>query len=335
MKRRTTLTLATSLLCMTVVVSACSNPRESSSSNEGDGGTLQIGLASAGYGPYLPVYVAEQEGYFADRGLDVEITAYQGGGAATEALVAGEADIISYTPAGVAVSRARGIEQRIIGAGLPTSTGWSLQVRADSDIQTVEDLAGKKVGIGNPGGTGEFFALWVAQSAGIEFENVALGYAALNESLVRGTVDAIVHLPPSSYQLPLTGEARVILDLGEAMEPTLPDAWVASDALIEKSPETVQLALEAIYEGVRRLQSDETYALQVLEAKAGITGDLAREEYTRTIMALSTDGDIEPQWIENALKLANDVGLDEQGALPTAEEIYTRDFVPVSLDADE
>jgi hypothetical protein len=52
-------------------------------------------------------------------------------------------------------------------------------------------------------------------------------------------------------------------------------------------------------------------------------------------MALSTDGDIEPQWIENALKLANDVGLDEQGALPTAEEIYTRDFVPVSLDADE
>jgi NitT/TauT family transport system substrate-binding protein len=334
MKRRSSLCLAASLLCLTVAASACSNPRESAGSDAG-GGTIRIGLASAAYGPYLPVYVAEQEGYFEDRGLDVEITAYQGGGAATEALVAGEADIISYTPAGVAVSRSRGIEQRIIGAGLPTSTGWSVQVRADSDIDSVEDLAGRQVGIGNPGGTGEYFALWAAQSAGIEFETVALGYGALNESLLQGTVDAIVQLPPGSYQLPLSGEARVIMDLGEEMDPTLPDAWVTSDEFIADDPETVQLALEAIYEGVRKLQSDEAYALQILEERAGITGDLAREEYTRTIMALSSDGDIEASWIDNALQLASDVGLDAQGDLPAAKDIYTDEFVPVDASSGE
>ncbi|WP_176522920.1 ABC transporter substrate-binding protein [Blastococcus aggregatus] len=329
------MSLTAAMVSLALAVSGCSNPRESGGSESSGGGTIRIGLASAGYGPYLPVYVAEQEGYFEDRGLDVEITAYQGGGAATEALVAGEADIISYTPAGVAVSRSRGIEQRIIGAGLPTSTGWSVQVRADSDIQSVEDLAGRQVGIGNPGGTGEYFALWVEQTAGIDFEPVALGYGALNESLLQGTVDAIVQLPPASYDLPLSGEARVIMDLGETMEPTLPDAWVASDELIASDSEMVQLALEAIYEGVRKLQSDEAYALSVLEERAGITGELAREEYSNTIMALSTDGDIKASWIDNALQLAADVGLDSQGDLPAAEDVYTGEFVPVDVGAGD
>src|SRR5436305_3516040 len=42
---------------------------------------------------YLPLTIAERRGYFAKEGLAVEISDFQGGGKALEALVGGSADI--------------------------------------------------------------------------------------------------------------------------------------------------------------------------------------------------------------------------------------------------
>jgi NitT/TauT family transport system substrate-binding protein len=42
---------------------------------------------------YLPLTIAERRGYFIKEGLDVEISDFQGGAKALEALVAGSADI--------------------------------------------------------------------------------------------------------------------------------------------------------------------------------------------------------------------------------------------------
>jgi NitT/TauT family transport system substrate-binding protein len=305
-------------------LAACANPREKASSS--DSGKFRIGLAAAGYGPYLGVYAAEEQGYFEDNGLSVEITAYQGGGAATEALTAGEADLISFNPEGVAVSRSHNIDQKLVGTGMATSAGWLVVAAGDSSVTSTADLDGKNVGIGNPGGTGEFFSLWSAKDAGVTWKNQALGYGALNENLSRGRVDAIVQLPPLSYQAVMDG-GKVISDLGQDMEPTIPDGWVATDADIADNAEQIQAALTSIYQGVVKLQHDKAYALKLIEEKEGISGALAEEEYQSTIMSLSPDGALDPAWIENALSLASVAGLDAQGTLPPAEEIFTDQFV--------
>ncbi|WP_166788182.1 ABC transporter substrate-binding protein [Cryobacterium glaciale] len=315
------------------LLAACSNPRAAPTGN-GDGGldVIRIGLPAAGYGPYLPVYAAEAEGYFKANGIKAEITVYQGGGAATEALSAGEADLISYNPAGVAVAQARGVDIQMVAAGLPTSAGWYIEVPTDSPAKSVADLAGKQVGIGNAGGTGEFFALWAAQQAGTTWENVSLGYGALNDSLVQGTVAAIVQLPSLSYALPVSGKARVLLDLGKAMDPTIPDGWVVPKSSAEDphKADVIARTLKAIYAGVGKLQSDRGYALKQIEAQEKITGDQAVQEYENTIMALSTDGVIDPKWIQNALDLAHTAGLDRDVTLPPAKDIFTDAFAPAN-----
>jgi NitT/TauT family transport system substrate-binding protein len=43
---------------------------------------------------YLPLTIAEYRGYFAKEGLQVEISDFQGGGKALEALVGGSADFV-------------------------------------------------------------------------------------------------------------------------------------------------------------------------------------------------------------------------------------------------
>jgi NitT/TauT family transport system substrate-binding protein len=330
MKCKKVVQTAAAVSLMAMVFAGCANPRESQPNAEGLE-TIRIGLPAAGYGPYLPVYVAQAEQYFEENGIDAEITVYQGGGAAAEALTAGEADLISFNPAGVAVAQSRGVDIKMVGAGMPTSAGWYVVVRSDSTATSVADLAGTQVGIGNAGGTGEFFSLWAEQEAGVDWENVALGYGALNDSLVQGTVSAIVQLPSLSYALPISGEGRVLLDLGEAMEPTLPDGWVAPTSSI-KDPDKadlIQRALDSIYRGVTKLQSDKEYALNQIEEQEGITGEQAAQEYEKTVMALSTDGEIDPAWIENALELARIAGLDSDSPLPPARDIYSGKFTPV------
>ena len=92
--------------------------------------TVKIGLAVPNYGPYAPVYVAEELGYYKDNGVKVEITAYRGGGAAQEALAAGAADMINFFPPGVALAVKKGIKEKIVGIGSSTPVGWHIVVMA-------------------------------------------------------------------------------------------------------------------------------------------------------------------------------------------------------------
>src|SRR6476659_1092255 len=55
--------------------------------------TIAVGGKNLFY--YMPLTVAERNGYFKDEGLDVEIPNFDGGAKALQALVGGSADLVS------------------------------------------------------------------------------------------------------------------------------------------------------------------------------------------------------------------------------------------------
>jgi len=55
--------------------------------------SIAVGGKAAFY--YLPLTIAEQLGYFKDEGLDVEISDFEGGSKALQAVVGGSADVVS------------------------------------------------------------------------------------------------------------------------------------------------------------------------------------------------------------------------------------------------
>src|SRR5262245_60337446 len=79
--------------------------------------TVRIGLAVPTYGPYAPVYAAEELGFYKENGIKAEITAYRGGAAGQEALAAGAADIISFFPPGAALAVKKGIKEKVVAIG--------------------------------------------------------------------------------------------------------------------------------------------------------------------------------------------------------------------------
>lgn len=134
-------------------------------------------------GPALiPLYyqwaVAQEMGYWEDENLDVELIGVGSGSAsAMQQLVAGNGDVSQEGPALVfdAVEEGFGEDITIIGNWLYVE-GVDLKTYPDSPVQSIEDLAGKKIGISEMAGQEVTLLEAVLAAHGIEgWEFVPIG----------------------------------------------------------------------------------------------------------------------------------------------------------------
>jgi len=290
------------------------------------GRPVRIG-GTPNYGPVLPVNAALRLGLFEKAGVRAEFTGYAGGSASMEALAAGEADLINFFPPGAALARQRGVRSVIVSAGTLTPRGWKVMVAKESPIREVRQLAGKKIGITANGSTTDFFALWVGKQAGGTVARIPLGGGGLIPGLLAGNVDAIVAYPPLSYQLETSGNGRVVVDLGTAMQPNLPDVWIASERAVNERPEDIRKALVGLYSAIRYMKANPDWAISFIQEQNRFEPQIARLEYENTIKNLSDDGTIREEWVEASLELARLAGLRD---LPAARDMFTTRFVPVT-----
>lgn len=149
-------------------------------------------------GTFQGLYIAEQQGYFKEAGLKVEVTV---GGAPSQniaQLQAGQTDIIMSGSFDVVTAAARGLPVLAVlntqDQGDVPTTG--LLVPPASAIKSVADLKGKAVGL--PGGAQSTQGLMLfraLEKAGMTKDDVRvvnLPFDAMIESAERGSVDAIV-----------------------------------------------------------------------------------------------------------------------------------------------
>ena len=282
---------------------------------------IAVGLSVPNYGPYAPVFAAEELGFYEDNGLSVEITAYRSGSAAQQALAGGSADIIHYFPAGVATAIEQGVEQQIVAADQAQGDGWHVLVREDSEAQSIEDLAGGTIGITGSGSTTDFYAAYVAEQIGGDLQRIPLGGAGLVGGLQAGQVDAIVSYPPLGYTAEANG-LRILYDFGTEMPPNLPDVITATSDIIENNPQAVQGYLQAVHDAIVHMQENEEYSVDFLVEHTGNDAAIEQQEYESAIMKLNAPLTIEQEWLENARQLA-EIG----GVTSWPDDIYNDSFV--------
>lgn len=140
---------------------------------------------------WLPMLVADSQGYFEDEGVDINFEATDGSGFVTQQIIAGNADfgwagassdLIAYEKVPDLRALACNHEQNI----------FSINVPADSDIQNVEQLDGKRLGITEKGGGEEPMVNAVIAENDLDLELIPLGEAApaIILALEKGQVDA-------------------------------------------------------------------------------------------------------------------------------------------------
>lgn len=148
------------------------------------------------------VYIAENQGYFKDSGLDVTIKDYEAGKFATDALLAGQADISTATEFVFVSNSFNNSDLRVMGT-IATSRTNELIARKDHGINAPEDLKGKKIGITKKS-IGEFdlgrFLTFNGLSMDV-VEIVDMKPSALVEAITQGHIDATLTWDPNIYNI--------------------------------------------------------------------------------------------------------------------------------------
>ena len=198
-----------------------------------------------------PTYVAYEKGFFAEEGFDVTLisadteTRKIGLNNGTIPIVNGDFQFFPSIEEGVHVKVVDGLHNGCI----------KFVVRPDSDIRTVQDLKGKKIGVDEIGGTPhQVSSLWLEQ-AGIsalqkDGEVIFLPFSDGNLELLalyNGELDVAAMWDPLGSVAEKEGKVKVIFDL--STDPAFKDKYCcflyASSKLLQEKPDEIAALLRA------------------------------------------------------------------------------------------
>jgi NitT/TauT family transport system substrate-binding protein len=154
----------------------------------------------------------KDRGAFAKADLDVEVISTRGGSENVQAVTAGGMDI-GYSPGTNAVLAAymQGAKIRIISAEFLGQNDTFFYVPAESQIKSIDDLAGKSVAFPRPGGAGEAILLALKAERHLDFKPVATGgMDATFTMTMTKQIDVGYSVPPYELDVVESGKIRVL-----------------------------------------------------------------------------------------------------------------------------
>ena len=139
-----------------------------------------------------PIIIAEEKGYFAEQGLEVEVVPPADPADPPKLVAAGKAELaVSYQPQ-LHLQVAEGLPLIRVGTLVATPLNCLL-VLEDGPIKSVADLAGKKVGF-SVAGVEEALLTAILKPHGLSFSDIELVNVnwSLSPSLMSRQVDAVI-----------------------------------------------------------------------------------------------------------------------------------------------
>lgn len=147
---------------------------------------------------HLPIYVAQENGYFSDSSIDLEIIVPSETSDGLKLTMAGTVDMaVGYEPQTV-MAAAEGLSPRVVGrlVGHPLTTLLYIKGKG---IEKPSDLNGKKVGYTVPGMMDILMKAFADKNGITEYDAINVGFTII-PALVTGQVDAIMG-PFKTYEV--------------------------------------------------------------------------------------------------------------------------------------
>jgi putative hydroxymethylpyrimidine transport system substrate-binding protein len=200
---------------------------------------------------HLPIYVARENGYFTQQGIQVEIISPSETADALKLAAVGNVDLaVSYQPQTI-IAADQGLTLKVI-APLVRHPLTTLLFLADSGISHPRDLSGKKIGYTVPGLMDVLLNAFAAINQIRDYTPVNVGFTIL-PALVSGKVDAVMG-PFKTYEtvgMARHGYKAAFFELEKWGIPDYEELiFVCSPAVLDKKQDAVKgfvLALEKAF----------------------------------------------------------------------------------------
>ena len=174
----------------------------------GDLKTVSIQIDGSAVPYYAPLYFAQENGYFAEEGLNVEFY-YAAAADIVKNVAAGNVEFGFPNADAVVAAKAQGIPVKVVHTTYQEGLG-AIIFGSDSGISTPADLKGKKVAVTSLGSANYFQLQAAMESAGLTIDDVQVeivGTGAILTALTEGQVDAIVFSKLRTIELNNSGYA--------------------------------------------------------------------------------------------------------------------------------
>ena len=211
---------------------------------------------------YAPQYVAIEEGYFAEEGLDLTLVTGFGADKVLTALISGEADIgFMGVEASIYAYQEGATDPAVNFAQLTQRAGNFLVAREEMPDFKWEDLKDKKVLGGRKGGMPEMVFEYILRKNGldpkkdltidqsIDFGSTAAAFTG------DASADFTVEFEPSATALEKEGAGYVVASLGVDSGYVPYTSYSAKTSYMEKNPEVIQKFTNALQKGMEYVQS--------------------------------------------------------------------------------
>jgi NitT/TauT family transport system substrate-binding protein len=195
---------------------------------------------------FAALQLAITRGFFKAEGLTVKTQILQGGAEAIPRLKSGNLDFSggSYVPFFQAQDQGV-IKLRIVADAFQSADGTHVVLVAkDSPIHTVQDLAGKKIGVNVKHNLASLLIQALAQPQGVKLDEdknfIPVAFPDMQNALKTGSVDAVQAVEPFNTQLQKSIGARLLADTNEGQTSNFPiSGYATTEEFAKKNPKTV------------------------------------------------------------------------------------------------
>ena len=215
----------------------------------------KIKLAEVTHSPfYAPLYVAIENGYFKELGIDVELILTPGADKVATSVISGDTQIGFAGPeSAIYVYKGQEEDYLITFAGLTKRDGQFI-VSRNKDFK-LEDLYGKEVLVGRLGGMPALNFLNALKNAGIDETKINLNYsvefAALSGSFIGNTGDFVNLFEPNATLLEKEGLGYVVESIGKYSGEMPYTAFYTKKSFLENNQELLEKFNTAINKGLQ------------------------------------------------------------------------------------
>lgn len=278
---------------------------------------------------FTPVNLGIAKGFFAQRGLDIQIQGFFGDAKQQQAFTAGVLDMGIGSGAGMGFI-AKGSPVLAVAEAAGPPYGITLSVLKDSPYKTVADLKGQVVTGASVGDQTEWMVrtLSTLQGWGPDgFKFVPLGapeaqIAALKTHQVAADPMDIT----TAVTLESQGETRILVRFGAIIHDYINHVIYASNDMMKSRPDDVRKFLAGWFESAQYFKTHKDEAVKIAAAVLKKPEPIVARVYDEAVPMITDNGHFDPKGLATIRQSLVEMKMVD--APPDMATLYTEKFLP-------
>ena len=261
--------------------------------------TQDVTMAFCTWTGYSPMFIAAEKGYFEEAGINMDIQVIEDESTYAALITTGNVQFLATAQDPNIKMYANGADSRFL-LTMDASNGADGLV-ATAEIETLDDLAGKKLALDKSASSYYFFLTALEQGSSLTEDDIdVIDMGDTTEAglaFMSGTVDAAIMWEPELSEAIETVEgAHAVVTRADCPD-TIMDSLVVNTKFAEENPEVVEAVTEAWYKAIDFLKENPEEAYEMM---ASGFEEVSAEDVASDVQGLKFYGREENQKLNTA-----------------------------------